>query len=220
MPLPEAFAQSLKVLEESGIGKGPFDAKGRTRARILRAALELFQRLGYRRTTVDEIAQAAGVAKGTVYVHFKNKAELFFHVIAEEKKKFIGRFLPILRAELPPQERFRRYLETGLRIIPEVPLVAKVLSGDRELLAFYDELDPELSEQLHRVKFAGWSALLAGIGAWDKLDQRQRDERVVVLQGLVFAVGYLMDPRMRGGLSAERYTELLARMIAHGAGAP
>ena len=37
---------------------------------------ELFERLGYRRTSVDEVARQAGVAKGTVYLYFKTKADL------------------------------------------------------------------------------------------------------------------------------------------------
>ena len=38
----------------------------RKRERILRAATDLFVRLGYRKTSIDEVAKQAGVAKGTV----------------------------------------------------------------------------------------------------------------------------------------------------------
>jgi AcrR family transcriptional regulator len=44
-----------------------------TRARIFAAAAELFSKDGYQTTTVDKIAAAAGVAKGTFFVHFKSK---------------------------------------------------------------------------------------------------------------------------------------------------
>src|SRR5260370_1347990 len=44
---------------------------------IVVAALELFTRYGYRKTSVDDIAQAAQVAKRTVYLHFENKAAGF-----------------------------------------------------------------------------------------------------------------------------------------------
>src|SRR5882762_5395810 len=40
---------------------------------IVLAALELFARYGYRKTSIDDIAQAAQVAKCTVYLHFENK---------------------------------------------------------------------------------------------------------------------------------------------------
>jgi AcrR family transcriptional regulator len=44
-----------------------------TRARIFAAATELFARDGYHATSIDRIASAAGVAKGTFFVHFPSK---------------------------------------------------------------------------------------------------------------------------------------------------
>jgi AcrR family transcriptional regulator len=48
-----------------------------TRTAVVGAARELFGRQGYVETTVDEIAAAAGVAKGAVYHHFPTKERLF-----------------------------------------------------------------------------------------------------------------------------------------------
>ncbi|OPZ74740.1 MAG: Fatty acid metabolism regulator protein [Firmicutes bacterium ADurb.Bin456] len=44
---------------------------------------EIFARKGYHKTTVEEIARAAGVAKGTIYYHFANKEDLYLAVIRE-----------------------------------------------------------------------------------------------------------------------------------------
>lgn len=44
---------------------------------ILDAAERLFTRFGYRRTVMDDVAQEAGVAKGTLYLYFTNKEALF-----------------------------------------------------------------------------------------------------------------------------------------------
>mgnify|MGYP004707043205 CR=1 FL=1 len=44
--------------------------------RILEAAVEVIAEKGLHETTIDEIAQRAGVAKGTVYLYFKNKESL------------------------------------------------------------------------------------------------------------------------------------------------
>jgi len=44
---------------------------------ILAAALTLFGHYGYRRTSIDDIAQEAGIAKGTVYLYFRSKEEIF-----------------------------------------------------------------------------------------------------------------------------------------------
>ena len=48
---------------------------------IVLAALELFTRYGYRKTSIDDIAQGAQVAKRTVYLHFENKAAVFLAIL-------------------------------------------------------------------------------------------------------------------------------------------
>lgn len=48
-----------------------------TRDRIIKNASRFFAKKGFFKTTVDDIAQATGVAKGTVYLYFKNKQELY-----------------------------------------------------------------------------------------------------------------------------------------------
>jgi AcrR family transcriptional regulator len=210
----------LRMLEESGVGRDTGDGKARTRERILRSATELFQQQGYRRTSIDDVAQAAGVAKGTVYVHFKNKAELLFHAIAEEKKQFIGRVLPLLSADLPPAERLRGYIEVALQILPEARLISKLLSGDRELLVFLEEMGPELREQMQQAQLAGITALLRGVGVIDQLSAEERMERGRALVGVLWSAAEMMDERVRGGLSAARFAQLIARMLVHGIGAP
>ena len=47
------------------------------REQILQAALTRFASQGYHHTTVDDIAREAGLSKGSIYVHFDSKKELF-----------------------------------------------------------------------------------------------------------------------------------------------
>lgn len=51
-------------------------SSGQTREKIVEAAIELFAKKGFDRTTVDEIVANAGVAKGTFYLYFKSKDDL------------------------------------------------------------------------------------------------------------------------------------------------
>ncbi|WP_171171246.1 TetR/AcrR family transcriptional regulator [Streptomyces sp. I05A-00742] len=51
--------------------------RGRTRRRLFEAAVTLIAEQGFSSTTVDEIAERAGVAKGTVYYNFASKTVLF-----------------------------------------------------------------------------------------------------------------------------------------------
>jgi AcrR family transcriptional regulator len=51
------------------------------REQILRAAMEIFSRKGYAAATIPEIARAAGIAAGTIYIYYLSKRELFIAVI-------------------------------------------------------------------------------------------------------------------------------------------
>ncbi|MCL4250618.1 MAG: TetR/AcrR family transcriptional regulator [Anaerolineae bacterium] len=52
-----------------------------TRGRILDAALDIFARKGYHDASVDEIVDASGSSKGSVYFHFPNKQRLFLALV-------------------------------------------------------------------------------------------------------------------------------------------
>jgi AcrR family transcriptional regulator len=53
---------------------------------ILEAAFVEFSRNGYAMTTLDQIAERAGVTKGTIYVYFENKEHLFISMVREVTK--------------------------------------------------------------------------------------------------------------------------------------
>lgn len=55
----------------------------KTKRSIFESALKIFSKSGYSEATMDDIAINAGVAKGTLYYHFKSKEEIFKYVISE-----------------------------------------------------------------------------------------------------------------------------------------
>lgn len=55
----------------------------KTKKVIFESAIKVFSRNGYTGATMDEIASNAGVAKGTLYYHFKSKEEIFKYIIKE-----------------------------------------------------------------------------------------------------------------------------------------
>lgn len=111
-----------------------------TRERIVRAALELVARGGYRAASVAAVAARADVATGTVYRHFASKAELF----AEVFRIASGRELAVVRAvaertDLSPTERLATSLETFAR---------RALRGRRLAYALLAEpAEPSVDEQ-------------------------------------------------------------------------
>lgn len=55
----------------------------KTKTAIFEAAIKVFSSYGYTGATMDEIVTCAGVAKGSLYYHFKNKEELFNFIVDE-----------------------------------------------------------------------------------------------------------------------------------------
>jgi AcrR family transcriptional regulator len=64
----------------------------RRRPQILDVAFELFVQRGYKATSMDEIARAAGVTKPVVYACFPSKAELFGELLDREERRMLTQF--------------------------------------------------------------------------------------------------------------------------------
>jgi TetR/AcrR family transcriptional regulator len=69
----------------------------RTKARILRAATELFTRLGPSGASLDDISRKAGVQRGLIYHYFKTKDALFDQVLARPLTEFLESHIEFLR---------------------------------------------------------------------------------------------------------------------------
>src|SRR6202043_3326149 len=67
-----------KVQKNNAVARESGSAKPNA---IVLAGLQLFTQYGYRKTSIDDIAQAAQVAKRTVYLHFENKAAVFLAIL-------------------------------------------------------------------------------------------------------------------------------------------
>jgi len=84
----------------------------RTRQSIIAAARKVFARQGVTRTTLEEIAAAAGVTRGAIYWHFADKTELFFAMREQVVVPMIDQIdLALLRADGgDPLARVERFL--------------------------------------------------------------------------------------------------------------
>ncbi len=73
--------------------------------RIYQAAIEVFAHHGFENTTVDEIAQKAKIAKGTIYYHFKSKDDIFLGIIQQGIKKFSDLLSKTVKKSSDPVEQ-------------------------------------------------------------------------------------------------------------------
>ena len=209
------FETVERLLDEAIGDIDESEAKGRKRLRILRAATELFAKQGYRKTNVAEIAEAAAVAKGTVYLYFETKAQIMWSAIALEKKEHLHRFRGVLDPNLPARERLRRLARHVLTAAAQMRLVSRMVSDGGELAALYDEIPPALLQQTDALR-QDWLGPLVVEASAGRLDAEQVRERVQVFTSLGAFAHKLLDRAVVGPLSADRYAQVLANMLVDG----
>jgi AcrR family transcriptional regulator len=207
-----------RMLEAFSNADGGNDPKTRKRQRIIQAATDLFIQHGYRKTSVDEVAHRAGVAKGTVYLYFKTKAELLTQAIVEEKKRYLIEIKPVLEA--PPAERLQRYIRLAPVVIQKMPLLSKLMSGDREVMLVFEEMDSDVRQQVLDMQTTFMAGLLSAATEKSGLPQEELLDRAKVLIGLLYSFGIISDERVRKGLSIDRFASILADIITYGVSAP
>jgi TetR/AcrR family transcriptional regulator, fatty acid metabolism regulator protein len=78
------------------------------RESILRAATRVFARNGYFNSKVADIARAAGVADGTVYLYFKSKEEILHSIFDQNMAEAIGAGRKLIAKLSDPREKLRR----------------------------------------------------------------------------------------------------------------
>lgn len=94
---------------------------------ILQAAVDVFAEKGFRAATMDEIAAAAGITKGTIYLYFPSKEELFVEMVRRQFRQVLE-LLPEIRLEEgdDPEDVTRRLGREFLRVLM-TPEVTKVI---------------------------------------------------------------------------------------------
>src|SRR3979411_1776310 len=85
------------------------------REAIIEAALEEFVARGFAATRLDDVAQRAGVAKGTIYLHFKDKEALFQELVRTALVPLIGRLAAPPPAGGSIRAAFENFVETFVR---------------------------------------------------------------------------------------------------------
>jgi AcrR family transcriptional regulator len=133
---------------ESARRKPKGDKRDRTRAALLEAARALIREKGYERTTLDEVAQRAGMTTGAIYGNFKNRDELFIAL----GQAYWAPVKPKLKPGATFADGMRALAEATLEVIPErTSAVVGRLTGFAYTLS-----DPDLRARVHDVTAASY----------------------------------------------------------------
>ena len=131
-------------------------------AEILRAALDCFAERGFAATRLDDVAQRAGVTKGTLYLYFASKEELFKAVVREAIVAGIARSEARIGDASEPAPQLLDYVLRGWAALSETPggAISKLMLAEAgnfpELARFYlDEVVYRGRSLVRRVLNAG-----------------------------------------------------------------
>jgi AcrR family transcriptional regulator len=192
--------------------EGTSATQQRTRSRILGAAADHFARFGYRRTNIADIADEAGIGKGTVYLYFDNKIELLAACVAQEKLELIPQLEQAMSR--PPSERLEAYLQIAIRFVITAPLSGALIRGDRELSAAMADAAEEglLTDPGQGISLVAELVADAAPGLADE----ERDRLAQVLLAVSSLPAHLPALEFLVDLSAEEFTASYARVLALG----
>lgn len=183
---------------------------------ILAAAREVMERRGVEAVTMGEIAAAAGVAKGTLYLYFRGKEDLIHALMSEVGENLLRDLKAIVETEQSPWEKLTRvlallldYLERERILFPIYmrDLTQWMLRGGSRSFRHILELEEKVLALITRL-FAEGTAKGEFISADPRL-------LTFLLRGMVRAIGYY---RITGASEAgmDEALTVLTRIFASG----
>jgi TetR/AcrR family fatty acid metabolism transcriptional regulator len=124
-----------------------------TQDAVLESAGRCFARYGYKKTSMDTVAEEARVAKGTVYLYCESKQDLLYQAVERELRTWVDELSSLVDPERPANEILADMARRDATFVEQRPLVADLLSGmlDGELPALRDRFAELRKTGLHHV---------------------------------------------------------------------
>ena len=114
------------------------------REAVFDAAANVFAQYGFRRTSMNDVAQAAGMSRPGLYVLFENKEDLFRQLATHRQNEAISEAVAILEQDYPFAERFTEAILAYERIFYEP------IAGSPHAAEFIDISDSLVAEDIMR----------------------------------------------------------------------
>lgn len=138
------------------------------RNEIMEAGLQLFAEKDYHEVTVDEIAERVGLSKGTLYLYFKNKEDLFFSIIQEKTDLLYQRLNATIEDDKPFTECLKNFVYTFLTFFEEHKPYFKIIHSERS------RADTNDHYRLHQIGMKFFQMFIDIIDDLIKIGQRQK----------------------------------------------
>ena len=180
--------------------------------RILDAAATLILRWGYNKTTIDDIARQAGVAKGTIYLHWKTREELFMALMKRERAAMTLDVQQRISAD-PAGAMLRGIFKHSALALMQRPLIKAVLLRDMEVIGKLSHSEQQTAAFAERLM--GFQTYLEFLREHDLVRTDLSLHAQVYMLSAIFMGFFLIMPLMPDGFafSDEELAEMLAETV-------
>lgn len=162
---------------------------------ILAAALQVFARQGFSGARVEDIAQAAGVGKGTIYEYFASKQEIFERAVEEGTARYLSRLDEELGALRPAEEKLRRIARLHMAFMAGKRDLARIVASDPGVIS--ERLKERVLAVRQRVEAKVAQVLAAGMA----------EQRLRPVEGRLAARAFLGALAAVAGMELYRNTD-------------
>jgi AcrR family transcriptional regulator len=186
-----------------------------TRRRVIREAAGEFARLGFDQANINTIAEQAGIGKGTIYLYFENKRDLFIAMLRYIAQTQLSAVRSALAEEGTLQQRLERLFRAFTHLAEEdsdsFHVYMSALYGVNR--AFKDEATKLLRDYLAVIALMLQESLARG-------EVRSINVDAVALMVLSLTESYVLSARVLGQSESEITLQAgnVAQLILHGTG--
>jgi AcrR family transcriptional regulator len=126
--------------------------KSKVREQIVASASKVFTRLGYRKTTMDEIARSANMGKSSMYYYYQSKEEIFEAVVVREAQELKKKLISVISTNKPPRERLKDYILFRLYNVKTMSNFHSVLKEEYlEQMKFVNRVRKKFEEEEYKM---------------------------------------------------------------------
>ena len=165
-----------------------------TKLHIIKIATELFAQYGLKKTTMDEIAEKAGIAKGTIYIYFESKEKLFAAIVNKESEEYFQKLESAINVCPSPEDKIKAFVHSFFEIIFDyMNLYNVAFNTMSEINNLMPTLQSELEQYYTKVKEIIRNIMQQGVsdGSFREIEI---ELFVDTVKDLILVIGYPFSP--------------------------